>query len=69
MKSSLVTLLLRKWLRKRALSSHSLVDRLHQSPLFEQALKEIKSMYEAQFGHLVAEEVVEKDGIEFSVIR
>ena len=36
---------------------------------FEQALEEIKSMYEAQFGHLVAEEVVEKDGIEFSAIR
>ena len=28
----------------------------------EAILDEIRSMYEEQFGHLVAEEVVEKDG-------
>ena len=36
---------------------------------FEQALEDIKSMYEAQFGHLVAEEVVEKDGITLDEIK
>ena len=37
--------------------------------VLEQILGEIKSMYKEQFGHSVAEDVVEKDGIEFSITR
>ena len=37
--------------------------------ILEQALEEIKSMYKEQFGHSVAEDVVEKDGIKFIITR
>ena len=37
--------------------------------ILERALEEIKSMYKEQFGHSVAEDVVEKDGIKFIITR
>ena len=37
--------------------------------VLEQTLGEIKSMYEEKFGHSITEELVEKDGIKFSLIH
>ena len=49
-------------------ASRRTIDIVMNSSL-EQALEEIKSMYEEQIGHSVAEDVFEKDGIECSFTR
>ncbi len=49
-------------------ASRRTIDIVMNSSL-EQALEEIKSMYEEQIGHSVAEDVFEKDCIECSFTR